>query len=224
MWGVIVSIFSVIISKNPGLFISLCKAKGTHSNHQLAYLKDVSSYNCLLRVVLMKWCLSGKFDLKDVVPAAISQNNERSRKYEKIYLKRNREDIPTNDDSFYNSKKSNNTKGLFGKQNDNKDKNHGKNTAKDQLSSHCCDPTEEPYFHLWDDMNNINVSRYQLLCIGKICTKESRHFYCILYNEEDFPLEHYFKRHLTQMHFNKAHCVRFENIACLPCRNNGHSS
>ena len=26
------------------------------------------------------------------------------------------------------------------------------------------------------------------------------------------------------MHFNKAHCVRFENIACLPCRNNGHSS
>ena len=26
------------------------------------------------------------------------------------------------------------------------------------------------------------------------------------------------------MHFNKAHCVRFEKIACLPCRNNGHSS
>ena len=109
----------------------------------------------------MKWCLSGKFDLKDVVPVtfgstlsptrksvAISQNIERSRKYENISLKRNREDIPTNDDSFYNSKKSNNTKGLFGKQNDNKDKNHGKNTAKDQLSSHCCDPTEEPYFHL----------------------------------------------------------------------------
>ena len=73
-------------------------------------------------------------------------------------------------------------------------------------------------------MNNINVSRYQLLCNGKICTKKSRHFHCILCNEEDFPSEHYFKRHLTQMHFNKEHCVRFENIACLPCRNNGHSS
>ena len=73
-------------------------------------------------------------------------------------------------------------------------------------------------------MNNINVSRYQLLCNGKICTKKSRHFHCILCNEEDFPSEHYFKRHLTQIHFNKAHCVRFENIACLPCRNNGHSS
>ena len=73
-------------------------------------------------------------------------------------------------------------------------------------------------------MNNINVSRYQLLCTGKICTKKSRHFHCILCNEEDFPSEHYFKRHLTQMHFNKEHCVRFENIACLPCRNNGHPS
>ena len=73
-------------------------------------------------------------------------------------------------------------------------------------------------------MNNINVSRYQLLCNGKICTKKSRHFHCILCNEEDFPSEHYFKRHLTQMHFNKEHCVRFENIACLPCRNNGHPS
>ena len=52
----------------------------------------------MLRVVLMKWCLSGKFDLKDVVPAisgstlnptiksaAISQNIERSRST-KIYL------------------------------------------------------------------------------------------------------------------------------------------
>ena len=73
-------------------------------------------------------------------------------------------------------------------------------------------------------MNNINVSRYQLLCNGKICTKKSRHFHCMLCNEEDFPSEHYFKRYLTQMHFNKAHCVRFEKIACLPCRNNGHSS
>ena len=73
-------------------------------------------------------------------------------------------------------------------------------------------------------MNNINVSRYQLLCNGKICTKKSRHFHCILCNEEDFPSEHYFKRYLTQMHFNKEHCVRFENIACLPCRNNGHPS
>ena len=173
--GVIVSIFSVIISKNPGLFISLCKAKGANSNHQLAYLKDVSSSDCLLRVVLMKWCLSGKFDLKDCVPAtsgsilsptrksaAISQNIERSRKHENISLKRNRKDIPSNDNSFCNCKKSNNTKGLFGKQNCNKNKNHGKNTAKDQLSSDCCDPTEEAYFHLRDDMNNINISRYQL--------------------------------------------------------------
>ena len=143
MCGVIVSIFSIIISKNPGLFISLCKVKGANSNHQLADLKDVSSYNCLLRVVLMKWCLSGKFDLKDVVPAtsgstlnptrksaAISQNIERSRKHENISLKRNREDIPTNDDSLYNSKRSNNTKGLFGKQNDIKNKNHGKTLLK----------------------------------------------------------------------------------------------
>ena len=185
----------------------------------------------------MKRCLSGKFDLKDVIPATsgstlnptrksatISQNIERSRKHENISLKRNREDIPTNDDSLYNSKKSNNTKGLFEKQNDNKNKNDGKNTVKDKLSSHCCNPTEEPYFHLWGDMNNINVSSYQLLCNGTICTKKSRHFHCIFCNEDDFPSEHYFKRHLTQMHFNKAHCARFENIACLPCRNNGHSS
>ena len=71
-------------------------------------------------------------------------------------------------------------------------------------------------------MNNINVSRYQLSCNGKICTKKSRHFHCILCNEEDFPSD--FKRHLTQMHFNKGHFARFENIACLPCRKNGHSS
>ena len=140
----------------------------------------------LVTFVLTKWCLSGKFDLKDVIPATsgstlnptrksatISQNIERSRKHENISLKRNREDIPTNDDSLYNSKKSNNTKGLFGKQNDNKNKNHGENTVKYKLSSHCCDPTEETYFHLWDDMNNINVSRYRLLCSGKICTKKS---------------------------------------------------
>ena len=37
--GVIVSIFSVIISKNPGLFISLCKANSANSNHQLALFK-----------------------------------------------------------------------------------------------------------------------------------------------------------------------------------------
>ena len=56
----------------------------------------------------MKWCLSGKFDLKDVVPitsgstlnpttksAAISPKIERSRKHENISLKRNREDIST---------------------------------------------------------------------------------------------------------------------------------
>ena len=73
-------------------------------------------------------------------------------------------------------------------------------------------------------MNNINVSRYQLLCNGKICTKKSRHFHCILCNEEDLSSEYYFKRHLTQIHFTKAHCVRFEIIPCLPCRNNGHSS
>ena len=71
---------------------------------------------------------------------------------------------------------------------------------------------------------NLIFTRYQLLRNRKICTKKSRHFHCILCNEEDFPSEHYFKRHLTQMHFNKAHCVRFENIECLPCRNNGHSS
>ena len=144
--GVIVSIFSVVISINPGLFISLCKAKDANSNHQLAYLKDVSSYSCLLRVVLMKRCLSGKFDLKDVIPgtsgstlnptrksATISQNIERSRNHENISLKRNTEDIPTNDDSLYYSKKSNNTKGLFEKQNDNKIKT----TAKTLLKISC---------------------------------------------------------------------------------------
>ena len=76
--GVIVSISSVIISVNPGLFISLCKAK--NSNHQLAYLKDVSSYNCLLRVFLMKWCLSGKFDLKDVISATSGSTLNPTRK------------------------------------------------------------------------------------------------------------------------------------------------
>ena len=94
MCGVTVSIFSVIISVNPGLFISLCKATGANSNHQLAYLKDVSSFNCFLRVVLMKWGLSGKFDLKEVIPAisgsilistrksaTISQNIGKSRKH-----------------------------------------------------------------------------------------------------------------------------------------------
>ena len=104
----------------------------------------------------MKWCLSGKFDLKDVVPAisgstlnptiksaAISQNIERSRST-KIYLWKEIEKTSQLMMTvyIYNSKKSNNTKGLFGKQNDNKNKNHGKNTVKDKLSSHCFDPTE----------------------------------------------------------------------------------
>ena len=131
--SMVVLFLSVIISVNPGLFISLRKAKALNSNHQLVYLKGVSSYNCLLGVVLMKWCLGGKFDLKNVIPtascsylnltgksAAISQSNGRSRKRENISLKKNREEIPTNDDNWYYSKKSINIEDLFGKRNDKK--------------------------------------------------------------------------------------------------------
>ena len=49
-------------------------------------------------------------------------------------------------------------------------------------------------------------------------------FHCILCNEEDFPPpEHFLNRHLKQAHFNRAHCVKFENYAFLPCRYNNHT-
>ena len=171
----------------------------------------------------MKWSLSGKFDLKDLIPATsgstlnptkksatISQNIERSKKQENISVKRNREDTPTNVTVYITLKKVMILKVSL----ENKTITKIKTTAKTLLKISC--PVIVAYFHLWDDMNNINVSRYQLLCNGKICTKKSCHFHCILFNEEDFPSERYFKRHLTQMHFNKAYCVRFKYIACLP--------
>ena len=57
----------------------------------------------------------------------------------------------------------------------------------------------------------------------KICTKQIPQLHCILCKEEDFPMEHFLNRHLKQAHFNKAHCVKFENNACLPCRNKNHT-
>ena len=47
-----------------------------------------------------------------------------------MFLLKETEDISTNDDNLYNSKKSNNTKGLIGKQNDNKNKKQGKTLSK----------------------------------------------------------------------------------------------
>ena len=35
------------------------------------------------------------------------------------------------------------------------------------------------------------------------------------FNVEGCPSEHYFKRYLTLLHFDKVHCVRFENFAYL---------
>ena len=80
-------------------------------------------------------------------------------KLENVSLKTNREDIPSNGYNSYNSKESNDTKGLFGKRKDKTSKDHGKNAVKDKLSSHCYNSTEEPYFHLCDDLNNVNVSQ-----------------------------------------------------------------
>ena len=61
------------------------------------------------------------------------------------------------------------------------------------------------------------------MCDRKICTKQIPHLHCILCNEEDFPMEHFLNRHLKQADFNRAHCVKFENNACLPCRNKNHT-
>ena len=47
-----------------------------------------------------------------------------------------------------------------------KNRSHDKNTVKDKLSSHCYDPTKEPYFHLCDDMNNtksVNIKYFTMI-------------------------------------------------------------
>lgn len=85
----------------------------------------------------MKWCLNGQFDLTNVIlaisgntlnptgkSAANSQSTGRSRKREDISLKRNRKDTPTNDDSLYDFKESNNTEDLL-RNKMRKNKNHG---------------------------------------------------------------------------------------------------
>ena len=79
------------------------------------------------------------------------------------------------------------------------------------------------YFCEWKKINDNDIEKYRLLCNGKICTKQIKHLHCILCNEEDFPTEHYWNRHLKQARFNKAHCVKFENNACLPCRCKNHT-
>ena len=79
------------------------------------------------------------------------------------------------------------------------------------------------YFCEWKKINDIDIEKYRLLCNGKICTKQIPHLHCILCNEEDFPTKHFLYRHLKQANFNKAHCVKFENNACLPCRNKNHT-
>ena len=68
-------------------------------------------------------------------------------------------------------------------------------------------------------MNDIDIEKYRSLCHGKICTKQIPGFHCILCNEEDFPPERLLNRHLNQAQFRRARCVKFENNACLPCRN-----
>ena len=91
----------------------------------------------MLRVFPMKWCLNGQFDLTNVIlaisgntlhptgkSAANSRSTGRSRKREDISLKRNRKDTPTNDESFYDFKESNNTEDLL-RNKMRKNKNHG---------------------------------------------------------------------------------------------------
>ena len=53
--------------------------------------------------------------------------------------------------------------------------------------------------------------------------KQIPHLHCIQCNEEDFPTEHFLNRHLKQAHFNRAHSVKLENNAFLPCRNENHT-
>ena len=82
---------------------------------------------------------------------------------------------------------------------------------------------DDIYFCDWKNINDIDIEKYRLLCDGKICTKQMPHLHCILCNEEDFPTEHFVNRHLKQAHFNRAHCVKFENNPSLPCRNKNHT-
>ena len=80
------------------------------------------------------------------------------------------------------------------------------------------------YFCDWKNINDIDIEKYRLLCDGKICTVQIPPFHCILCNEEDFPPpKHFLNPHLKQSHFNRAHCVKFENNAFLSCRYNNHT-
>ena len=94
-----------------------------------------------------------------------------------------------------------------------KNRSHDKNTVKDKLSSHCYDPTKEPYFHLCDDMNNtksVNIKYFTMIRYVR-----SKVVSFTAFNKKGSPSEHYFKRYLTLLHFDKAHCVRFENLSNL---------
>ena len=82
---------------------------------------------------------------------------------------------------------------------------------------------DDIYFCDWKNINDIDIEKYRLLRDGKICTKQIPHLHSIPCNEEDFPTEHFLNRHLKQAHFNRAHCVEFENNPSLPCRNKNHA-
>ena len=44
---------------------------------------------------------------------------------------------------------------------------------------------------------------------------EAKSSLSLAFNKKGSPSEHYFKRYLTLLHFDKAHCVRFENLSNL---------
>ena len=87
----------------------------------------------------MKWCLSSEFNLKDCIPATssstlnatgksatCSQGIGRSMKHKNISLKKKQRENP----NLYHSIESNNTEGLFWKQNDKKIKTTTKTLLK----------------------------------------------------------------------------------------------
>ena len=101
---------------------------------------------------------------------------------------------------------------------------HYQITAMDHIIADSNDIlNDDIYFCDWKSINDIDIEKSRLLCHGKICTKQIPHLHCILCNEDDFPTEHFLKRHLKQAHFSRTHCVKVENNAYLSCRNKSHT-
>ena len=243
------------------------------SCHTYRKYPDISVF---LRIVLIKWCLSNQFDIKDIIYQArktklsdIRNSSTGLNNSVKPYLGNtigttktttttttppakatstikitapttailgqhsNSEDVPvspecnkTTSNVTYESDKSQNYANttIFVNHTDSEELlNNNNGSVSLNVFAGSNEILIDIYFCECKKINDIDIKKYRLSCDGKICTKQIPHLHCILCNEEDFQTEHFLKRHLKQAHFNKAHCVKFENNACLSCRNKNHT-